>query len=67
MQAGVIYRKGSGLAALAKFMTNAQQLRTFHPEQHPPATTAQGAEPSALAAQQAPATVEDSRPSSAAK
>ena len=64
MQAQVIYRKGSGLAAMAKFMTNAQQLRTGHLEQHP---AAEGTQPSASAAQQAAATADGSRPSSAAK
>ena len=67
MQAPVIYRKGSGLAALAKFMTNAQQLRTGRTEQPSSATTAEGTDSSALAAQQAPATADGARPSSAAK
>ena len=67
MQAQVIYRKGSGLAALAKFMTSAQQLHMGHPQQHPSTTNAEGTEPSALAVQQAPATADGSRPSTAAK
>lgn len=67
MQQQVIYRKGSGLAALAKFMTSAQQLRTGHPQQQAFAATAEGTEQPTLAAQQASATADGSRPSSAAK
>lgn len=60
VQGQVIYRKGSGIASLAKFMANAQQL-------HLPTRAAEAGDQSAVAAQQAPTTADGSRPSSAAK